>query len=252
MNLACVILAAGKGSRMKGSVPKPLVKFEGKSFLEVALLAAKGTRPDEICVVVKHEREKIENEAKRIFPSCIFAIQDQVPGTGRALECALDVLKPELQKDCVILVTASDIPLLSSSVLLSLLGEHKKSGAVASMLVAEVDDPFGYGRIITSPDGQVEKIVEEKDASNQEKKVKLVNTSVYAFNAEALLKAQGKVGRENAQGEVYLTDLFIMCKKSGKIMVSLCQDPILLKGVNDPLQLSALERDWKERGGHKE
>ncbi|MBO7717199.1 MAG: bifunctional UDP-N-acetylglucosamine diphosphorylase/glucosamine-1-phosphate N-acetyltransferase GlmU, partial [Aeriscardovia sp.] len=94
--------------------------------------------------------------------------------------------------------------------------------------------------------------VEEKDASNQEKKVKLVNTSVYAFKAEALLKAKGKVGRENAQGELYLTDLFMMCKKSGKIMVSLCQDPILLRGVNDPLQLLALERDWKERRGHKE
>lgn len=252
MNLACVILAAGKGSRMKGSVPKPLVKFEGKSFLEGALLAAKGTRPDEICVVVRHEREKIESEAKRICPPCVFAIQDQVPGTGRALECALDVLKPDLQKDCVVLVTASDIPLLSSSVLLSLLSEHKKSGAVASVLAAKVDDPFGYGRIITSPDGQVEKIVEEKDASSQEKKVKLVNTSVYAFNAEALLKAKGKVGTKNAQGEIYLTDLFMMCKKSGKIMVSLCQDPILLRGVNDPLQLLALERDWEERKGHKE
>ncbi|MBQ1298886.1 MAG: NTP transferase domain-containing protein [Aeriscardovia sp.] len=251
MNLACVVLAAGKGSRMKGCVPKPLIQFEGRSFLEGALEAAKGANPDKICVVVRHEREKIEEEARKICPSCVFALQDEVPGTGRAMECALEVLKPSLSPDSLILASASDIPLLSSCVLLSLLKAHKESGAAATLLATKVEDPFGYGRVITSPSGEVKGIVEEKDAGEEEKKVKLVNASVYAFNAGALLQAQGKAERKNAQGEVYLTDLFMMCKKSGKIMASLCRDPLLLRGVNDPCQLLDLKRDWERRQGRK-
>ena len=200
---------------------------------------------------MRHEKEKIEKEATRLCPSCLFAFQDEIEGTGRAMECALKAL-PDLNPDSLLLVTASDIPLLSSSPLLSLLENHEKSGAAATLLAAKVENPSGYGRVVTAPDGEVEKIVEEKDASLEEKRVCLVNTSVYAFNAGAVLKAAGREGRENAQGEAYLTDLFLLCKESGKTMASLCQDPLLLRGVNDPFQLSNLERDWKRRQGVKE
>ncbi|MBQ5556522.1 MAG: NTP transferase domain-containing protein [Aeriscardovia sp.] len=247
MDLVCVVLAAGKGVRMASPVPKPLVKFEGKSFLERAILAAQGVGPDEVCVVVRFEREKVEREARRVLPSCVFALQDDVPGTGRAMECALDALKADLGPDSTILAMASDIPLLSSSILSRLLLAHKKSKAAATVLAARVDDPFGYGRIILSPSGEVEKLVEEKDASPEEKKVKLVNTSVYAFQAVALEKAAGRAGRDNAQGEVYLTDLLMLCRESGKVESFTCQDPLLLRGVNSPSQLLALQKDWNGR-----
>lgn len=252
MDLVSIVLAAGKGSRMKGRIPKPLVKFEGKSFLEVALLAAKGIKPKKICVVVRHEKEKIEKEAKRVCPSCIFALQDEVPGTGRAMECALEVLKPSLNPDSLLIVTASDIPLLSSSVLLCLLKDHKRNGAAATLLAAKVGNPFGYGRVVAYPNGEIEKIVEEKDASCEEKKVNLINTSVYVFNAGAVLQVAGREGKQNAQGEAYLTDLFLLCRKKGKIMASLCQDPLLLRGVNDFEQLQILRKDLERRKGLKE
>ncbi|MBR6439900.1 MAG: bifunctional UDP-N-acetylglucosamine diphosphorylase/glucosamine-1-phosphate N-acetyltransferase GlmU, partial [Aeriscardovia sp.] len=110
-----------------------------------------------------------------------------------------------------------------------------------------VEDPFGYGRIILSPGGEVEKLVEERDASPSEKKVRLVNTSVYAFQAGALQKARGRAGMRNAQGEVYLTDLLMLCRESGKVASFACSDPLMLRGVNDLLQLSALQKDWDER-----
>lgn len=252
MDLACVVLAAGKGSRMKASVPKPLVKFEGKSFLEAALLAAKGAGAGKICVVVRHEREKIEEEAKRVCPSCIFALQDEVPGTGRAMECALKILGSSLSSDSLVLVTASDIPLISSSLFSCLIKKHRASGAAATLLAAQAENPFGYGRVVSSPNGEVEKIVEEKDASTQERKIRLVNTSVYAFNAGAILQAAGKAGRSNAQEEVYLTDLFLLCRGEGKIMALPCPDPLLLRGVNDSAQLSALQKDWEKHKSLKE
>ena len=142
--MACVVLAAGKGSRMASPVPKPLVEFEGKTFRERALLAANGVGPEEVCVVVRHEREKVEREARRVLPSCVFALQDEVPGTGRAMECALDALEGGLRPGSTILAMASDIPLISSSILSSLLSAHKKSGAAATVLSAEVENPFGY------------------------------------------------------------------------------------------------------------
>lgn len=252
MNLACIVLAAGKGSRMKGLTPKPLIKFEGKSFLEAALLAAEGTGPEKICVVVRHQRKKIEEEAKRICPSCVFALQDEVPGTGRAMECALKVLAPELRSDSLLLVTASDIPLISSSVLLRLLKDHKESEAAATLLAVKVKNPFGYGRVMISSEGEVKKIVEEKDASFEEKRVNLVNASVYVFNAGSVLQVTGREGRKNAQREAYLTDLFLLCKEKGKITASLCRDPLLLRGVNDSAQLQNLQRDWERRRGLKE
>lgn len=247
MELACVVLAAGKGSRMASLVPKPLVKFEGRTFLERVLKAAEGVGPEKVCVVVRHEREKVEREAIRVLPSCVFALQDEVPGTGRAMECALDALKADLAPDSTVLAMASDIPLLSSSILSSLLSAHRKSGAAATVLSAEVENPFGYGRIILSPEGEVEKLVEEKDASAEEKEVRLVNTSVYAFQAGALNKAKGRSGRQNAQGEVYLTDLLMLCRESGKVASFRCADPLMLRGVNDRLQLSDLQRDWAGR-----
>lgn len=247
--LACIILAAGKGIRMGPEIPKPLVKFEGRSLLERAITAAQGVNPGALCVVVRHKRKEVEKEALRVCPSCMFAFQDEIPGTGRALECAMEAMEPKLSAFSTVLVTASDLPLLTPSTLSGLLSEHERRGAAATLLSMNAQNPFGYGRVVLKKNWEVRKVVEEKDATEEEKKIKCVNASVYAFQCKALEAVMGKAGRDNSQGEVYLTDLFLLCGKYGKVFAFECQDPLSSRGVNSPFELERLHAEWSERNG---
>lgn len=251
---AVVILAAGQGTRMKSDTPKMLHAIGGRTMLEHALYAAKGINPDEIAVVVGHQREKVI-DAIGTWASdtehsngVVIAHQDEQNGTGHAVQCALE--HPELQNfDGTILVTTSDVPLLDSEALQALLEEHnRKPRAAVTVLTSTADNPHGYGRIVRNADGEVLRIVEEKDASDEEREITEVNSGVYAFDAETLANALKQLDTNNAQGELYLTDVIGIAREADRsVRGHRLADATVVAGVNDRVQLATLGRELNRR-----
>ncbi|MBF0944065.1 MAG: NTP transferase domain-containing protein, partial [Actinomyces sp.] len=206
---AVIVLAAGAGTRMKSSLPKVVHPVVGRSMIGHALHAAAGTHPDHLVAVVRHQRELVAAEILRNNPDVIIADQDDIPGTGRAVQCALDeLLRSGHSLSGTILVTYGDVPMLDADTLNALVRSHDERGATVSVLTTIVDDPTGYGRIIRDEtSGDVCRIVEQKDASEAERQIREINAGIYAFDGEFLRDALMHVGTNNNQGEVYLTDV---------------------------------------------
>ncbi|HYO18032.1 MAG TPA: NTP transferase domain-containing protein, partial [Dermatophilaceae bacterium] len=161
---AVIVLAAGEGTRMKSATPKVLHAIGGRTLLGHALAAARGVEPRHLAVVVRHGRDLVAEHIAVVDPDAVIADQDEVKGTGRATECALDALPAGLEG--TVLVTCGDVPLLTSETLRGLLEAHVASGSAATVITANLADPFGYGRIIRAADGSVAGIVEQKDATD--------------------------------------------------------------------------------------
>src|SRR5262249_48884677 len=151
-----------------------------------------------------HGRDEVGPHALEIAPAATIAVQDEQHGTGHAVQVALDAL-PEL--DGTVVVTYGDVPLQTTETLALLVDAHQASNRAVTVLTAEVDDPFGYGRIVRDDTGAVVEIVEEKDASDQQREVREINSGIFAYDVAVLREALVRVGRENAAGEVYLTDV---------------------------------------------
>ncbi|MFN8097542.1 MAG: bifunctional UDP-N-acetylglucosamine diphosphorylase/glucosamine-1-phosphate N-acetyltransferase GlmU [Dermatophilaceae bacterium] len=243
---AVVILAAGEGTRMKSTTPKVLHRIGGRTLLGHAIAAARATRPTHLAVVVRHERDRVAAHIAEIDADALIADQDEIKGTGRATQCALDHLPSDLAG--TVLVTYGDVPLLTGETLADLLANHRASGSAVTVMTAEPADPTGYGRIVRDADGSVIGIVEHKDADAAQRMIREINSGIYAFEAEVLRDALARVGTDNAQGEKYLTDVLGVARSDGRrVSAYACTDVWQTEGVNDRVQLATLGRILNER-----
>ena len=238
-----VILAAGEGTRMKSATPKVLHTISGRSLVGHVLHAVTSLSPKQIRVVVGAGREEVEAHIAEIAPTAITVFQEKRGGTGHATQLALDGLKPK----GTLLVLAGDTPMLTGEALSQLLSHHHEGGFTASVLTAEHPNPTGYGRIVRADDESLLRIVEERDADDDQRDIYEVNSGVYAFDAAKLSAAIGKLSSNNSQGELYLTDIIeILRNEGGAIAAVMIEDFIEILGVNDRVQLAesaALLRD---------
>ena len=238
-----VVLAAGEGTRMKSATPKVLHSISGRTLLGHVLHAVAGLMPKNLRIVVGAGREQVEAHVAQIAPHAVTVFQEHRGGTGHATQLAL----AGITSTGTVLVLAGDTPMLTTESLAALLEVHHKGNFSASVMTAEHPDPTGYGRIVRAEDGSLLRIVEERDASENEKAIYEVNSGVYAFDGAKLAGAIGKLKNNNSQGELYLTDVLeILRNDGGSIAAVLIEDFIEILGVNDRAQLSesaALLRD---------
>ena len=230
---------------MKSDLPKVLHRIGGRSLLGHAVAAAEGLRPGHLAVVVGHQRERVSEHVAQIAPEAVVAHQDDVPGTGRAVQCGLQAL-PELSGTVV--VTYGDVPLLEAGTLQRLVDQHEESASAVTVLTAHVDDPTGYGRVVRDADGEVARIVEQKDADEAERAVREINSGIYAFDAAVLHEALDQVTTDNAQGEMYLTDVLSIARAAGRRVSALPLDDVWQTvGVNDRVQLARMGAELNRR-----
>lgn len=239
---AAIILAAGEGTRMRSNKPKVLHTLAGKTFLNRVMDSVSALDPDTLAVVVHYQADRVTEAARSYNERVTIVNQDDKPGTGRAVQCAMAQLAQQGELDGSVLIAASDMPLLDSDTLSQLLAFHEQSGNGATVLTTVLDDPTGYGRIIRDSEGNVLRIVEQKDANSSELAVHEVNTSVYVFDAAVLSKAIADLKSDNAQGEFYLTDALETAKQDGAVGAFAAPDPLSVEGVNDRVQLAALAK----------
>ena len=251
---AVIVLAAGAGTRMKSATPKVLHRIGGRTLVGHVLATARGLEPDHMVTVVRHERDAVVTHIAEIEPAAIIADQDDIPGTGRAVQCALgalDAATPAPLEGAVV-VLAGDVPLLDVGTLAALLETHEVDGNAVTALTTEVDDPGGYGRIVRDPAGEVVGVVEHKDATGEQLAIREINASIYVFDAAALREGLAAVGRDNAQGEVYLTDVLALARSAGKrVAAVIAEDSIIVEGVNDRAQLATLGAELNRRTLHR-
>jgi UDP-N-acetylglucosamine pyrophosphorylase len=238
MSLAIVIMAAGKGTRMQSDLPKVLHEANGKPLVAYVIEKSQALDPEKIVLIIGHQAEKVR-QATASFPVA-YALQEPQLGTGHAIMQA-EPLLADFNGEIIIL--SGDAPLFTALTLREIVAFHRSKQAVATVMTAEIDDPTGYGRIIRSDDDEeVLKIVEQKDASEQEKAVKEINSGVYVFNASELFSALHGITNNNAQGEYYLTDVFGICFGKGKKVCAFkIADPNEIRGINTPEQLREAE-----------
>ena len=246
---AVVVLAAGAGTRMKSAKQKTLHEIGGRSLLSHALHAAAGIDPRHIVAVVGHQREQVspavDSVAAELDREVLQAVQEEQNGTGHAVQCGLEPI-PDLQG--TVIVTNGDVPLLTADTLRSLLDAHTASPTAVTVLTMRLADPTGYGRIVRDADGEVTAIVEQKDASGEERAIDEVNSGVFAFDAAILRDALTRLDPDNAQGELYLTDVLGIARTAGHpVRAHVADDPRELAGVNDRVQLAAAGRELNRR-----
>jgi bifunctional UDP-N-acetylglucosamine pyrophosphorylase/glucosamine-1-phosphate N-acetyltransferase len=240
-NLAIIILAAGQGTRMKSRLPKVLHPIGGRPLVGHVLTTATRLEAQHIEVVVRHERDQVVAALAEDYPNAVFIDQDDVPGTGRAVQVAIDALPADFDGD--VLVLSGDCPLADADTLSGFLAEHRASGAPATLMTAVVEDPRGYGRVIRDADGGVDRIVEQKDASDDEAAVNEINAGMYVFRAATLRTYLPEIGVDNAQGEMYLTDVPGLLRRDGdRVAASVVSDVTVTYGVNDRVQLAEVGR----------
>ncbi len=243
---AVIILAAGEGTRMRSATPKVLHHIGGRSLLGHAMAAAREVAPEHLAVVVRHERERVAAHVAEVDPGALIADQDEVKGTGRATECALDALPADLTG--TVLVTYGDVPLLTGDTLRQLVEDHDSSASAVTVITADLAEAGAYGRILRDEDGSVAGIVEQKDATPAQLAITEINSGIYAFDAEVLRDALGRVSTDNAQGEKYLTDVLAIARSAGRrVSAHLVDDLWQTEGVNDRVQLATLGRELNRR-----
>lgn len=250
-NCSVVVMAAGKGTRMKSAIPKVLHELCGRTLLGHAMHTAAQISPTELVVVVRHARDLVAEEVRAVNPNALVADQDEVPGTGRAVQCGLEeALNRGGNLSETVLVTSGDVPLLEPETLRELVRTREEANAAVALVSTILPDPFGYGRVVR--DGKtadlVSRIVEHKDASDEELVIPEINAGIYAFDTKFLLDALGELDQDNAQGEVYLTDLVAVATARGLPAVPyLLEDRWQAEGCNDLVQLAELRAVLTER-----
>lgn len=239
-----VILAAGKGTRMKSELPKVIHKALGKPMVKYSIDAAveAGADISDICLVVGHKAELVKEAAGE---DVTYVFQQEQLGTGHAVKCASEFIG----KDGITMVLCGDTPLIKGKTLKKLVETHIAEGNAITVLTARVDDPTGYGRIIKDNWGKFVKIVEQKDATLEEQRVDEINSGMYIFDSAVLSRALSMITNDNAQGEYYLTDTIEIVKSEGlgEVATMVIDDVDEIKGVNSPEQLEEAEAILRNR-----
>ena len=235
--LAVIVLAAGAGTRMKSRRPKVLHPLAGVPLIGHVLASARELSAEFVVTVVRHERDAVASAIHELLPEAILVDQDDIPGTGRAVELGLAALPDDFEGEVV--VVSGDVPLLDVATLTSLLEAHRGEGAAATVLSAIVDDATGYGRIIRDAAGALDRIVEQRDAADDELQITEINSGTYVFAAAAVREHLSQLGSQNDQGERYLTDVVALLRRAGHPVAAVpAPDAWVVEGVNDRVQLA--------------
>ena len=245
MNIS-IILAAGEGTRMNSNIPKVLHKVCGKPILEYVIDASKKANIEKNYIIVGHGGEEVKEKFKDY--DVTFETQpigkNYPYGTGYAVMQAID----HIEDNSNVIILYGDTPLIMDKTIEKLMEYHKKNKYNGTVLTAFLDDPIGYGRIVRDDSGDILKIVEDKDATEEEKKLKEINSGIYCFNGKDLKYALGKIDNNNAQGEYYITDVITILKEKGdKVGAYRIEDPREIHGVNSRIQLAFCEKIMRER-----
>jgi bifunctional UDP-N-acetylglucosamine pyrophosphorylase/glucosamine-1-phosphate N-acetyltransferase len=240
-----VVLAAGEGKRMKSATPKVLHPLLGRTLVGHVLAAAEAARAGHTIVVVGHGAEQVTEHLAEIAPAATPVLQARQNGTGHAVRLALEAA-PDLAGTVVVL--NGDVPLLRPATVEAMVAAHEEAGIGATVLAAEVADPAGLGRIVRDADGNLERIVEERDATPEQKALREINAGIYVFDAALLREALGKLSTDNDQGEEYLTDVFGLFAAVGDAVgVFVAGDADETLGCNDRAELASLRALLRDR-----
>ncbi len=233
-----VILAAGKGTRMQSTLPKVLMPLAGRALVIHVLDTLKHFKKTKTILIVGYEQEKVREATRNYDVS--YAEQLEQKGTGHAVQMTVPYLDQNLSET---LILCGDVPLIKAETLDKLLKEHHQNKAQATILTTELLDAGTYGRIVRNADRSVQKIVEFKDASESEKKIKEINSGIYVYDTKLLIKALKDLKPTNAQKEYYLTDCIEILKNQGHKVAAYCtKDDREVAGVNTLTDLAELEK----------
>ena len=246
---AVIVLAAGAGTRMKSATQKTLHEIGGRSLLSHSVHAAAGLNPDNVVVVIGHQREQVvpavDTLADELGTELTTAVQEEQLGTGHAVQCAMAGLE-DFQG--TVIVTNADVPLLRPETLDHLREHHESARAGVTVLSVELADATGYGRIVRDDNKQVTAIVEHKDASAEIREITEINSGVFAFDAAILRDALTQLNTDNAQGELYITDVLAIAREAGHgVGAYVTADAGELAGVNNRVQLAEAGKEFNRR-----
>jgi bifunctional UDP-N-acetylglucosamine pyrophosphorylase/glucosamine-1-phosphate N-acetyltransferase len=240
-NLEVIILAAGLGTRMKSATIKILHRAAGRPIVDYVLDLAADLCERPPVMVIGHQREAVQQS---VGARARYAVQDQQLGTGHAVLQAADLIDPNNK----VLILSGDVPLTRRETLRRLVDEHERSGNALTLLTMRLADPAMYGRIVRNADGEVERIVEFRDASDEEKRIDEVNAGIYVFEGSHLFANLRNLSNENSQGEYYLTDLLQVLRGAGqRVGAVIVDDPVEALGVNSRSDLAQVEGEIQRR-----
>jgi len=245
-DLTVIVLAAGGGTRMKSKTPKVLHQVGGRSMIGHVLAAVQAIGPQRVVTVVGHQREQVGPHVQSLLPESVLAVQETQQGTGHAVRIAIEAL--EAMPIGTVVVAAGDTPLLEGESLHAFVVDHEAAQRAVSVLSGVVSEPFGYGRIVRDGAGEVRAIVEEKDATAEEREIHEINSGILAFDAQFLAGALVRIGNDNAKGEYYLTDAVGLAQHDGLVVGAWAIDDVAqTEGANDRAQLAELGREMNRR-----
>ncbi|HER43567.1 MAG TPA: hypothetical protein ENO08_03820 [Candidatus Eisenbacteria bacterium] len=242
--LAVLVLAAGEGTRMKSDLAKVLHKVGGRTMISRVIGTVRGVDASKVLVVIGHQAESVKRElsGERVE----FVLQSERLGTGHAVMMAESPLSGFTG---TLVVLNGDTPLLRTETLEAFIAFHRKAGNAATVLSARLDDPSGYGRIVRGDSGAFERIVEHKDATEEQRGIPEINSGIFCFECPDLFSALERLDRRNAQGEYYLTDVMGILRDQGKRVDAFTSDRCVeILGINDLEQLEAAERLLRDDG----
>ena len=245
---AVVVMAAGQGKRMKDPTrAKVMYELNGQPMIHYVVDLAYDLRAQRVVLIVGHQRETVTGYVAGSHPDVLSAVQEQQLGTGHAVMQAEEALAGF---DGDVVVLSGDVPLLTAATMQNLFYHHSSTGAVATILTAVVADPAGYGRIIRNSEGFVEKIVEHRDASPEELRVREINSGIYVFQKARLFEGLRHINTENTQHEYYLTDVFgYFWKKHWSVSALVADKPDEIHGINTVDQLEQARLILEARRG---
>lgn len=238
-DVAVLVLAAGKGTRMRSNLVKVLHPLAGRPMLAYVLDLASSLRPQRLAVVIGHQADAVKKAFEKESSRLVWVLQREQKGTADAVIAARGALQGFVG---TLVILYGDVPLLRRTTVRGLLRAHRKATVPVTVLTATVSDPTGYGRIVRGPDGGLIRIVEEADASPAERSIREINTGIYCMEAPFLFEALATVDAENAQGEYYLTDVIATCvKRGGRVGSYETEEPERALGINTRRDLAVAE-----------